>query len=114
LVENMWQWPPYMDGVVSRFREDVCPIRGRSGRGYEVSVPLEWVANSNSSLSIPDSNGAVTRTRDDALPFGRVSNRVYPGGVPSSGRPTAAPVSASQSRMVLSKEPETICRPLGE
>src|SRR5260370_6922404 len=33
---------------------------------------------------------------------------------PSRGSPAAAPVSASQIRIVLSSDPETMCRPSGE
>src|SRR5258706_317464 len=47
-------------------------------------------------------------------PSGERATDTTPSVCPSRGLPTAAPVSASQIRMVLSKDPEMICSPLGE
>ena len=63
-----------MDGLVVRPRNDMLPVRRVSSRPHCVSMPLERLADSSTSLGIPDSNGAVGRSGDDALPVGRVSN----------------------------------------
>jgi len=66
-----------MDGLIVRPRNDMLPIRGVSSRLHWVSMHLERLTDSGTSLGIPDSNGAVAGSGDDAPPIGRVSNRPH-------------------------------------
>jgi hypothetical protein len=76
---------------------------------------LQWLANCSTSLSVPHSNGLVTRYPEMmCCPLGNKQQRLCQELCPSSGWPTAAPVSASQIRMMLLPEPETMHCPLGE
>ena len=50
-----------------------------SNRQYPVSVPLKRIPDWGTSLSIPDSNGAIGGSRDNVMPIGRVSNSVGSG-----------------------------------
>ncbi len=48
-------------------------------------MPLKRIAHWSTSLSIPDSNGAVEGSGDDVPPIGRVSHGQHPVSVPLKG-----------------------------
>ena len=60
----------------------MTPI-GRVGNGqHTVSVPLERIADCDTSFCIPDSNSAIVGSRDDVAPIGGVGNGRHPVSVP--------------------------------
>ena len=79
----------------------------------KAGMPLQRVATYGTSPFTPNPSGRVTGPKDDGLPIGRVSNGPRSTS-PSSGLPTVALASASQTRMAEPLDPVTIWRRMGE
>jgi hypothetical protein len=59
------------------------PIVGRvNNRPDMARVPRQGLADDSTSAGVPNSNGSISRSRDDALPIGRVRNGQHPSSVP--------------------------------
>jgi hypothetical protein len=94
--------------VVMRTRDNSLAIRRESYGRDHILVPLERADHSLSFLDVPDSDSVVKRTRDNSFSIKRESY------CPWRGPTTVSPFSTSQTRIVLSLEPETIRFPSGE
>jgi hypothetical protein len=102
---------PDSNGLVVRPRDNFGSIvRECDGCNPMVVAPQRW-EHLDARVCIPDSNGLVVRPRDNFGSIVRECDGSNPSSWPRSGGSISTPVFASQTRMVLSSDPETILDP---